>query len=1337
MKTLSTKTHLKDLASTIANRFPFNLCFTFFLVFYFGLVSTASAQGVTIRSNAPAYGFAPLSGEILCLNVQVAGGKTSLINWTVPTGGAVFIPSSGGTTTSVTAGLPMQCVQVTANPGTLSVTGTSGSNALTSTSIVKLHAQSVDDPTQSVDTPLYIAANTTRVRIVGSFYQQVFRNQDATVTADVQGNVDQSGKWTLTSSPSGSNPTLTDADKRTVTLHAATPGRYILTFTTTADRSQTGSAIVYMASASSSFAPTASTYTASPNKTKVVPCEVDPAFTGAVYDIGPGQKYPDFVSTPSAETIPAGSIFRFHNTDTTGSAPTTLYNYFQIANSGTPTQPIYVCGVPDNYGNLPILDGTNAIGQAGVHQYGACFQYALLCFDGGGFNRGHLLGPYQADPVGPNYVAAAGIHIRNTRGNLYPPGQTSGAMMPWGFSAACIAIQSGTQIDLNGLDIDNCANGLYTTENENNGFAATTLGISLRSSHVHQFGNAGSGTEHAIYFQSFFGMVEGTLVDEPLVAGNVGSCIKWRGVDGIFRYNSCPAGVGRDFDGVEVQDDSAYVDLTRWIDNGNYAAGDASADIIAGLQATLFNGDWFYGNIVHQAAGEAIHYRADHDGLMAERLGQFYVYNNTVEQVLTIFGVGDAQNGGSHYLDPVIHSFNNIFDNAGVTLTNYAFGITDNLTNLYRTGSIYAPGAPISISSWYITSGGQLVVNGANTMVNDYVAAVTFSGLSGTSGACLNDTLFPVQYAGSGNFQGPTTCAPVGSPSAPVIASGAVATPHILGGVPNSGAAHGWSSQCYYACPWQLTVPLDAHQFGLTPANFLFTPSQPFDSTTFLGTSAALNTGSALPPAAAQLPVRYQYNPVSYVVEPRLQPLTIGARDASAINSLAIPVAAPTLVSITLAPSPVSVAVSGTRQLIATCNYSNSSSADCTATAAWSGSAPSVFTVSASGLVSGKTNGSGIVSAAVGSVSGSAPVTVVAPTLTTISLVPSPIKLVTGASQQMAATCTYSDASTSNCTSTIRWVASTSSAFTVTPAGLVTAVSIGSGSVVTTFNGVQSTAPVTVTAPPAVLTGVAISPANLKLALSATQQMIATCTYSDRSSADCTTTVAWSNTGAHFFTVSATGLVTGSTLGVGTITAVATGATVNNSTPTYTAATSITYVRSVAPTIRAVFITPSNVALTRSSTVQLGAACVYTDGSAVNCTSSIAWTSDSPAFTISTSGLLSGKAAGSGNVTATVLGISSQAPVVVSMPALTAIAITPNYLTMVRATTQQLTATCTYADSLSETCTSTVQWSNGGAASFDITPTGLLTANSPGSGTITATLNGVAGVGHVLVTRSR
>ena len=830
----------------------------------------AAAQGpVTLTANAPLYGFPALSGSIRCFNVQVAGGALNTINWSVPAGGAVFLPITGGTAPKVDGGIPMQCIRITAPPGHLTIVG----KTVSSTQVVTIHAQSVDDPTKTVDTPFYIAANTTRVRIVGAAYQQVFLKQEANITADVQGNTDQSGTWSIVAAPAGASPTLADQDKRTVTLHAATTGRYTLKYTTAADPAQSGTAIVFMT-------PTpAPAFAVTPNKTRLIPCEIDPAFTGAVFEIGPGQKYPDFVATPSADTIKPGTMYRFHNADTTGSAPTVLHNYLQVVNSGTAVQPIYLCGVPDSAGNLPILDGDHATGQAGIAQGGACYQSTPVCLNAGGYSKGHPTGPYQAEPVGPNYVTVASLHIRNTRGTLFPPGAKSGEETKYQGAAGCIFVQSGTQIDLVGLDLENCANGIYTTENENNGFSATTIAISIRYNHIHKFGNENSGTEHALYFQTFFGMVEGSLIDEPLVPGKVGSCIKWRGIDGIFRYNSCPAGVGRDFDGVGVQDDSSYVDLTRYIDHGNFAAKDATPDIIAGLNETLYNGDWFYGNIIHQASGEAFHYRDDHDSLMAERTGQFYVYNNTVDTALNIFGVGDAQNGGSHFLDPVLHATNNIFWNTGVVVINYAFGITDSVTNLYKTGSLYIPAEPIKISSWYITPAGQLVVNGKNSLVNDNASGVTFAGLTGPSAECLNGKVFAVQYGGSGNFQGPSKCPPHAIEGAPRKESAATATPRILGGFPNDGSSHGWSNQCYYACPWKLTVPIDDHQYGLSPANFRTTPTQPYNPTTFTALGSAINAGQPLTGPAALLPVRYQYNPVTFAVEPRLSAQTIGARD--------------------------------------------------------------------------------------------------------------------------------------------------------------------------------------------------------------------------------------------------------------------------------------------------------------------------------------------------------------------------------------------------------------------------------------------------------------------------
>jgi hypothetical protein len=87
-----------------------------------------------------------------------------------------------------------------------------------------------------------------------------------------------------------------------------------------------------------------------------------------------------------------------------------------------------------------------------------------------------------------------------------------------------------------------------------------------------------------------------------------------------------------------------------------------------------------------------------------------------------------------------------------------------------------------------------------------------------------------------------------------------------------------------------------------------------------------------------------------------------------------------TLTSITVAPSMATIIVGGTQQFAATCHYSDSSSATCTNTAAWSSNNTPVATVGAStGLATGVSAGSATITATLSGVNGTAGLTVNSP----------------------------------------------------------------------------------------------------------------------------------------------------------------------------------------------------------------------------------------------------------------------------------------------------------------------------------------------------------------------
>jgi uncharacterized protein YjdB len=198
-------------------------------------------------------------------------------------------------------------------------------------------------------------------------------------------------------------------------------------------------------------------------------------------------------------------------------------------------------------------------------------------------------------------------------------------------------------------------------------------------------------------------------------------------------------------------------------------------------------------------------------------------------------------------------------------------------------------------------------------------------------------------------------------------------------------------------------------------------------------------------------------------------------------------------------------------------------------------------------------------------------ITMPPPSLGSAYLTASSSSMTVGNTMQMAAKCHYTSGPDQDCTvadiygdAVSAWVSSDPTKATVNNVGtsnpgLVTAVAAGTPSMTAKIGSLTSSAyPITVNNPPVTLTGVSLSLTGgvTVLFVGATNQLKATCTYSDGSSDDCTTTDVHGNLAHNYLstspahaTVNATsGLVTGVTLGTTTFTAVA-GSFTSNALP--------------------------------------------------------------------------------------------------------------------------------------------------------------------------------------------
>jgi hypothetical protein len=295
--------------------------------------------------------------------------------------------------------------------------------------------------------------------------------------------------------------------------------------------------------------------------------------------------------------------------------------------------------------------------------------------------------------------------------------------------------------------------------------------------------------------------------------------------------------------------------------------------------------------------------------------------------------------------------------------------------------------------------------------------------------------------------------------------------------------------------------------------------------------------------------VTWQYNNptvISLTVKGEVTALAEGAAMVAASSQGAtahtyVTVGAPVLVEIAVTPNPLSVPLGESRQLAATGTYSDGSTQDLTHTATWTSSATATATVSATGMVAASGLGSATITAASGSVTGSAPVNVSQAALLSIAVAPSQSSLPQGETEQLTATGTYSDGSTQNLTPSITWTSSSSTIAAVSATGAILANTPGTATITAAAVSVSGSATVTVSAP--VVVALNITPATLSIVLESSSQIHATAIWSNGATQDVTSTVSWSAVPTGFVSITYFGLVTAQQVGTATIFASYGGAT--------------------------------------------------------------------------------------------------------------------------------------------------------------------------------------------------
>jgi hypothetical protein len=176
------------------------------------------------------------------------------------------------------------------------------------------------------------------------------------------------------------------------------------------------------------------------------------------------------------------------------------------------------------------------------------------------------------------------------------------------------------------------------------------------------------------------------------------------------------------------------------------------------------------------------------------------------------------------------------------------------------------------------------------------------------------------------------------------------------------------------------------------------------------------------------------------------------------------------LVSLAVTPSNPSIAAGSSQAFAALGTFSNGSSASLTTSAVWSVSgAPGVASISnapgTQGVAQGLAAGSVNVTATIGAITGSTPLTVTSGAPQSIDVTPSASAPGLGLTQQFTATATFPGGGTSNVTATAAWDLEHPTRGRINGTGLYTALASGSNIVSAAVAAVSGQAGVTVSAP--------------------------------------------------------------------------------------------------------------------------------------------------------------------------------------------------------------------------------------------------------------------------------
>jgi hypothetical protein len=396
------------------------------------------------------------------------------------------------------------------------------------------------------------------------------------------------------------------------------------------------------------------------------------------------------------------------------------------------------------------------------------------------------------------------------------------------------------------------------------------------------------------------------------------------------------------------------------------------------------------------------------------------------------------------------------------------------------------------------------------------------------------------------------------------------------------------------------------------------------------------------------------------------------------------------LQSLTLSPQQIVMGQSSQLPMRATGIFSDGTQFDLTSEVTWASSNSQVAQITGSLLAAGVA-GAATISATLGAVSNSTAVTVTNATLESLQISPILVRSQIGTFVQLYATGLYSDNSFRDVTSLVTWTSANHAAVAISHSGLASVQQTGTVVITAQLQGQMAIAQVV--GENKILSSINIESPSSTLPVNQSLQLKAIGLFSDGSQQDITNSVSWTSTFSNIAEVSALdphkGRVTGLNSGVTRIQAQLSGVlglldlTVNSAN------------------LVSLSILPASTLISRLTNLNYRARGTFSDGSVLDLTDLVTWTSSNSSQALMTSGgelaglmtnLYNGVAYPSLTISASYSGQSANSLLTITPANLTSIQINPSSASLNTLSDLPLKAYGIFSDGAAVDLTSVVTW---------------------------------------------